>query len=79
MVTDRDRVDVALVSREGLLAGAVADVPQLGGGVARARHERALVGRQRQRHHVARVSGELPALLARLYIPEGAAIYTIQF
>lgn len=69
---ERDRVDVALVSGEGLLALAVADVPQLGGGVARARHEGPLVGRQRQRHHVARVPRELAALLARLDIPQGA-------
>lgn len=72
--TYRDRVNIALVSREGLLALAVADVPQLGGGVAGARHEGALVGRQRQRHDVARVPRELAALLPRLNIPQGAGI-----
>lgn len=64
-----DRVDVALVPREGLLALALAYVPELGGGVARARHERALVRRQRERHHVARVPGELAALLPGLDVP----------
>jgi len=68
-----DGVDVRLVAGEGLAAQAVAHVPQLGRRVARAAHERARVGRQRQRHHVARVPRERRALLARLDVPQRAA------
>lgn len=69
---ESDRVDIRLVSWEGLFALAVPNVPQFGGSVARAGHERALIWREGQRHHVPGVSRELAALLSRLYVPEGA-------
>lgn len=46
------------MARERLLAEALADVPELGGGVAGPRDEGAHVVRQRQRHHVTRVAQE---------------------
>lgn len=57
---------------ERLLALAVADVPQLGGRIAGARHEGATVRRQRQRHHVAGVAHEAGRLLAGLDVPQAA-------
>lgn len=64
------------MSRERLLAEPLAHIPQLGGGVARARDERAKVGRERQRHHVAGVAEEGRRLLAGLDVPERAAHIT---
>lgn len=67
-----DGVYVRFVAGEGLLAQALSDVPQFGGGVARPRHESSHVVRQRQRHHVAGVTQERGDLLAGFYVPEGA-------
>lgn len=53
---ERDRVDVRLVAGERLLTEAVADVPQFGARVARARYEGAHVGRQGEGHYVTRVA-----------------------
>jgi len=71
-----DGVDVRLVASEGLSAHSFSDVPQLGGGVARAGHKQPGVGRQGQAHDVAGVPGERGGLLAGLDVPEGAAAET---
>lgn len=65
-----DGVDVRHVARERLPAQAVADVPQLGRGVARARNEGPHVRAQRQAHDVARVAGECGRLLGGLDVPQ---------
>lgn len=70
--THRHRIDVALVAGERLLALPVPDVPQLGGRIAGARHERPAVRRQRQRHHVAGVAHERGGLLAGFNVPQTA-------
>lgn len=70
LAAHRHRVDVGDVSREGLSAHAVPDVPQLGGGVAGPRHEGLVVGTQGQTHDVPRVAGEGGGLLARLDVPQ---------
>lgn len=67
-----DGVDVRLVTGEGLLANALANVPQLGRGVAGGRYKAAHVGRQRQRHDIPRVTCEGRALLPRLNVPQCA-------
>jgi len=69
---ERDRVDVGLVSLEGLDALARADVPVLCEGVAGARDERVLVRRDGDGHDVSVVVGELSDLLAGLDVPEDA-------
>ena len=58
---------------EGLPAHAVPDVPQLGGRIARPRHEGPEVGAQGQAHHVPRVAREDGRLLARLDVPQCTA------
>lgn len=73
---ERNRIDIALVTREGLLTLAVANVPELGGRVAGPRYEGSLVGRERERHDVTRVARELTALLTGLDVPEGASHIT---
>lgn len=61
------------MSGEGLLAGAVPHVPQLGQRVAGSRDEGAHVGGQSQRHTVPDVVGEDHLLLAGLQVPQAAA------
>lgn len=68
-----DGVYVRLVSGKRLLADALSDVPQLGRGVARPRHERTHIGRQRQGHDVTGVPQKRRHLLSRLDVPQGAA------
>lgn len=65
-------IDVAGVSREGLLAGAFPHVPQLGQGVAGSRDEGVHVGGQSQGHAVSNVVGEDHLLLAGLQVPQAA-------
>ena len=65
-----DRVYVGLVAGKRLLAQALAYVPQLGGRVTSTRHKRFKVGRQRQRHDVARVTLKADYLLPSLNIPQ---------
>jgi len=60
------------VSAEGLTTHPVPDIPQFSESVAAARHERAMVGSQRQRHDVSRVAGVRLHLLARLHVPQRA-------
>ena len=68
----RDGVDVAGVSTEGLLAGPVPQVPQLGQGVAGSGDEGVHVGGQSQRHAVSDVVGEHLLLLTGLQVPQAA-------
>lgn len=69
--THTDGVDVGLVTREGLPAHAVPDVPQLDRGVAGPRDEGALIRGQGQAHDVAGVAREHRGLLTRLDVPQG--------
>lgn len=71
--THSHSVDVGHVSGEGLPAHAVADVPQLGGGVAGSWDEGLVVWTERQAHHVPSVAGKGGGLLARLYVPQCTA------
>lgn len=71
--THADGVDVRNVSGERLSAHAVADVPQLGGGVTGSGHEGLEVWAQGQAHHITRVAGEAGGLLACFYVPECTA------
>ena len=77
-MTYADGIDIGLVTRKRLAAHAVANVPQFGRSVASARDESAEVGRQRERHDVARVSSVRSRLRARLYVPQCAAIGKIR-
>lgn len=72
VVPHSDGVDVAGVSREGLLAGSFPHVPQLGQGVAGSGDEGVLVGGQSQGHAVSNVVGEDDLLLAGLQVPQAA-------
>lgn len=67
-----DGVDVAGVSREGLLAGPFPKVPQLGQRVTGSRDEGVLVRGESQRHAVANVIGEDGLLLSSLQVPQAA-------
>lgn len=71
--THSHSVDVGHVSGEGLPAHAVADVPQLGGGVAGSWDEGLVVWTERQAHHVPSVAGKGGGLLARLDVPQCTA------
>lgn len=70
MHTHTAGIDVRLVSREGLPAHAVPNVPQLGRRVAGSRHKGVEVGRQRQTHDVTGVAREHRGLLTRLDVPQ---------
>lgn len=72
VVPHSDGVDVAGVSREGLLAGSFPHVPQFGQGVAGSGDEGVLVGGQSQGHAVSNVVGEDDLLLAGLQVPQAA-------
>lgn len=65
-------IDVAGVSREGLLAGSFPHVPQFGQRVAGSRDEVVHVRRKSQRHAVSNVVGEDNLLLAGLQVPQAA-------
>ena len=66
-----DGVDVRVVRRKGLHALLLADIPQLGEGIAGARDKLVVVERvYAQTHHVTQVVGKLVHLGARLQIPE---------
>lgn len=69
-VTYADGIDIGLVTRKRLAAHAVANVPQFGRSVASARDKSAEVGRERERHDVARVSSVRSRLRASLYVPQ---------
>lgn len=68
-----DGVDVAGVPAEGLLAGPVPHVPQLGQRVAGSGDEGVHVGGQSQGHAVSDVVGEDHLLLSGFQIPQAAA------
>lgn len=68
----RNGINVAGVAREGLLAGAFPQIPQLGQRVTGSRDEGVCVGGESQRHAVSNVVGEDDLLLAGLQVPQTA-------
>mmetsp|Transcript_6491 Transcript_6491/g.19683 ORF Transcript_6491/g.19683 Transcript_6491/m.19683 type:complete len:350 (-) Transcript_6491:117-1166(-) len=70
------RVDIGLVTLEGLLALASAQIPELGGGVTGTGHKDVLVGGDRHAHHVTVVVVELGHLGTSFHVPQDAGHVT---